>query len=189
MVCLSNFCFTSIHFFVRLRFGTERSFSGASSDRERLSLTSLEVITDALLEIMEACMRDIPDCDWLNSWMSLAKGFAFCFNPALQPRALIVYGCISKSVTDHDMKQLLRILVKALESFNDMVLIEAIVMCLTRLQPLLRPESPIHKALFWVATSVLQLDEASLYASGLALLEQNLHTLDSQGMFEEKVGI
>lgn len=171
------------------RFGAERSFSGASTDRERLSLTSLEVITDALLEIMEACMRDIPDCDWLNSWMSLAKGFAFCFNPALQPRALIVYGCISKSVTDHDMKQLLRILVKALESFNDTVLIEAIVMCLTRLQPLLRPESPIHRALFWVAASVLQLDDASLYASGLALLEQNLHTLDSQGMFEERVSV
>lgn len=48
-------------------------------------------------------------------------------------------------------------------------------------------ESPIHRYLFWVATSVLQLDEASLYASGLALLEQNLHTLDSQGTFDDKV--
>jgi len=57
-------------------------------------------------------------------------------------------------------------------------------MCLTRLQPLLRPESPIHKALFWVAVSILQLDEISLYASGLALLEQNLHTLDCQNTFE-----
>lgn len=38
--------------------------------------------------------------------------------------------------------------------------------------------------MFWVAISVLQLDEVSLYASGLALLEQNLHTLDSQGMFD-----
>ncbi len=45
---------------------------------------------------------------------------------------------------------------KALESFSDINLIEAIVMCLTRLQPLLRPESPIHKALFWVAISILQ---------------------------------
>ncbi|CAH2003701.1 unnamed protein product [Acanthoscelides obtectus] len=167
--------------------GTERSFSGTSSqDRERLSLTSLEVITDALLEIMEACMRDIPNCDWLTSWTSLAKSFAFCFNPALQPRALIVFGCISKSITDHDMVQLLKILVKALESFNDIFLIEALVMCLTRLQPVLRPESPIHRALFWVATSVLQLDEASLYASGLALLEQNLHTIESQGVFDEQ---
>ncbi|XP_068081132.1 neurofibromin [Anabrus simplex] len=166
--------------------GNERSFSGAAADRERLSLTSLEVITDALLEIMEACMRDIPDCDWLRNWTALAKSFAFCYNPALQPRALIVFGCISKSITDQDMKQLLRILVKALESFNDIVLLEALVVCLTRLQPLLRPESPIHKALFWVAISVLQLDEASLYAAGLALLEQNLHTLDSQKTFNQK---
>ena len=41
--------------------------------------------------------------------------------------------------------------------------------------------------MFWVAVSVLQLDEFSLYASGLALLEQNLHTLISQGSFEDKV--
>ncbi|XP_045482705.1 neurofibromin [Harmonia axyridis] len=166
--------------------GAERNLSSTTTDREKFSLTSLEVITDALLEIMEACMKDVPNCDWLVSWTSLAKSFAFCFNPALQPRALIVFGCISKSVTDHDMKELLRILVKALESFNDMILIEALVMSMTRLQPLLRLDSPIHKALFWVATSVLQLDDISLYACGLALLEQNLHTLDSQGMFDEK---
>lgn len=139
-----------------------------------------------------------------------ARSFAFCHNPALQPRALIVYGCISKSATDLDVKEILRILVKALESFNDIILIEALVMCLTRIQPLLRPvnifltlffyfkafiqtlilqESPIHKALFWVAISVLQLDESSLYAAGLALLEQNLHTLNSQGVFDKNVSL
>lgn len=155
-------------------------------DRERLSLTSLEVITDALLEIMEACMKDIPECNWLQCWTSLAKSFAFCYNPALQPRALIVFGCISKSITDQEVKQLLRILVKALESFTDITLIEAIVMCLTRLQPLLRPESVIHYALFWVSIFVLQLDDTNLYAAGLALLEQNIHTLDSQGNFDDK---
>ncbi|XP_014223009.1 neurofibromin isoform X2 [Trichogramma pretiosum] len=154
------------------------------SDRERLSLTNLEVITDALLEIMEACMRDIPRCEWLKTWTSLARGFAFHYNPALQPRALIVFGCISKTATDKDIKQLLKILVKALEDFNDITLLEAIIMCLTRLQPLLRPDSSIHRYIFWVATSVLQLDDAALYACGLALLEQNLHMLDSQGIFD-----
>lgn len=167
--------------------GNERVSQPLPADRERLSLPSLEVITDALLEIMETCMRDIPDCDWLTTWTSLARSFAFCYNPALQPRALIVYGCISKSVTDQDVKQILRILVKALESFNDIILIEALVMCLTRIQPLLRPESPIHRALFWVAISVLQLDEITLYAAGLALLEQNLHTLNSQSAFDKTV--
>ncbi|XP_073824813.1 neurofibromin 1 isoform X5 [Musca autumnalis] len=164
--------------------GNERVSQNLPPDRERLSLPSLEVITDALLEIMESCMRDVPDCQWLQTWNSLARSFAFCHNPALQPRALIVFGCISKSVTDQEVKQLLRILVKAVESFTDITLIEAIVMCLTRIQPLLRPESPIHRNLFWVAISVLQLDEGNLYGAGLALLEQNLHTLKSQGCFD-----
>ena len=64
--------------------------------------------------------------------------FAFQYNPALQPRAIIVFGCISKSATDSEVKQMLKILIKALESFQDLVLIESIVMCLTRLQPMLR---------------------------------------------------
>jgi neurofibromin 1 len=51
-------------------------------------------------------------------------------------------------------------------------------MCLTRLLPLVSAESKIHKFMFWIALSILQLEETQLYASGLALLEQNLHTLD-----------
>jgi len=50
-------------------------------------------------------------------------------------------------------------------------------------------DSPIHRHLFWVAISVLQLDEVSLYAAGLALIEQNLHMLDSMGMFENQVSM
>lgn len=42
------------HICTLYRYGQERSFSGSNyCDRKRLSLTSLEVITDALLEIME----------------------------------------------------------------------------------------------------------------------------------------
>lgn len=165
--------------------GHDRSFTGlAVSSEERIPLSSLEIITDALLEIIEGCSKFITSCTWLPQWTEMSRSFAFRYNPALQPRSIIVFGCISKSVTDKDVKQLLRILVKALESFQDLQLIDAIIMGLTRLQPLLHPDSPIHRALFWVAISVLQLDEVNLYASGLALLEQNLHTLDSQGIFE-----
>lgn len=45
----------------------------------------------------------------------------------------------------------------------------------------------MHKALFWVAMAVLQLDEVNLYSAGTALLEQNLHTLDSLRVFNDKV--
>ena len=57
-------------------------------------------------------MKEMRECDWLQQWTDLAKRFAFQYNPALQPRAIIVYGCISKTVTDSEIKQLLRILVK-----------------------------------------------------------------------------
>ncbi|CAF5012091.1 unnamed protein product, partial [Rotaria sp. Silwood1] len=154
------------------------TYSPTIEQPERMSLTSLETITDTLLELMEACMNDIPDSEWLAQWQELAKRFAFQFNPALQPRAIIVYGCISKTISDAEIKALLRILVKALESFSDIDLIDSIIMCLTRLLPLLSSESKIHKFMFWIAISILQLEEPQLYASGLALLEQNLHTLD-----------
>ena len=166
--------------------GADRSFSLSCPDRERLSLTSLATITEALYEILEICQDCVgPECSWHEQWTQLARSFAFRYNPALQPRGLIVFGCISKRINDVDIKNLLRVLVKALESFSDITLIESIVISLTRLQPLLRAESPIHKSLFWVSLSILQLDEISLYGSGMAMLEQNLITLDNQGVFDK----
>ncbi|XP_053310942.1 neurofibromin isoform X1 [Spea bombifrons] len=171
----------------------DRSFSPGSYERETFALTSLETVTEALLEIMEACMRDIPICKWLDQWTELAQKFAFQYNPSLQPRALVVFGCISKRVSHGQIKQIIRILSKGLESwlkgpdnYNSQVLIEATVIALTKLQPLLNKESPMHKALFWVAMAVLQLDEVNLYSAGTALLEQNLHTLDSLRVFNDK---
>lgn len=149
-----------------------------------MPLTFLETLTDTLLEIMESCANDIDKCDWLSTWTDLARRFAFQYNPALQPRAIIVYGCISKQASEHDIKQLLRMMVKGLESHSDMDLIEAIVMCLTRLLPLLPANSSLHKFAFWIAISILQLEDAALYAAGLALLEQNLHTMESHGILE-----
>uniref|UniRef100_A0A8B9GUG7 Neurofibromin n=1 Tax=Astyanax mexicanus TaxID=7994 RepID=A0A8B9GUG7_ASTMX len=171
----------------------DRSFSPGSYERETFALSSLETVTEALLEIMEACMRDIPGCKWLDQWTELAQKFAFQYNPSLQPRALVVFGCISKRVTHGQIKQIIRILSKGLESclkgpenYNSQVLIEATVIALTKLQPLLAKDSPMHKAVFWVAIAVLQLDEVNLYSAGTALLEQNLHTLDSMHVFNDK---
>jgi neurofibromin 1 len=159
-------------------------YSPASTEQDHMVLASLETITDTLLEIMESCIKEMEKCEWLNVWTELARRFAFQFNPALQPRAIIVYGCISKCATETDLKQLLRMMVKALESHSDIDLIESIVMCLTRLLPLLPAKSTIHKFMFWIAIGILQLEDASLYVAGLALLEQNLHTLEAQGALE-----
>ncbi|KAK4469506.1 hypothetical protein MN116_007051 [Schistosoma mekongi] len=171
---------------------------------ERLSLSSLEFLTDTLLEIMSLVIKEMPKfTHWLDQWTQLARKFAFQHNPALQPRAIIVLGCICKRFTDTDIKQLLRIMSRALASYAnelnmekdlrhrtvntgqaELYLIEAIIICLTRLLPLLPPDSETHQPLFWIALGILQLDEVSLYAAGLALLEQNLLTLDQNGTFE-----
>uniref|UniRef100_A0A8C0VGJ9 Neurofibromin 1 n=1 Tax=Cyanistes caeruleus TaxID=156563 RepID=A0A8C0VGJ9_CYACU len=79
-----------------------------------------------------------------------------------------------------------KICLKGPDNYNSQVLIEATVIALTKLQPLLNKDSPMHKALFWVAMAVLQLDEVNLYSAGTALLEQNLHTLDSLRVFNDK---
>ncbi|CAB1349117.1 unnamed protein product, partial [Coregonus sp. 'balchen'] len=75
---------------------------------------------------------------------------------------------------------------KGPDNYNSQVLIEATVIALTKLQPLLNKDSPMHTAVFWVAVAVLQLDEVNLYSAGTALLEQNLHTLDSLRVFNDK---
>lgn len=132
-------------------------------------------------------MDDIENCEWLTIWTTLARSYAYTYNPALQPRALIAYGCICKCVSDLEIKLVLRTLVDALDTYNDIVLVEALIRCLTRLLPELQPDSNVHPVLFWVAIAVLQFDEESLYAAGLALLEQNLHTLDKYNYFEKTV--
>ncbi|KER30811.1 hypothetical protein T265_02851 [Opisthorchis viverrini] len=186
--------------------GSQLAASSEGLDRpERLTLSSLEFLTDTLLEVMSLVIKEVPEfTHWLEQWTNLARKFAFQNNPALQPRAIIVLGCICKGFTDTDIKQLLRIMSRALESYAneldmekdlrhrtvdtgqaELYLIESIIMCLTRLLPLLPANSATHLPLFWVALGVLQLDEVSLYAAGLALLEQNLLTLDEHGTFEQ----
>jgi len=53
--------------------------------------------------------------------------FAFQYNPSLQPRALVVFGCISKRVTHTQMKQIIRILSKA----SPLLSIDRVRTCLT----------------------------------------------------------
>ncbi|XP_071848474.1 neurofibromin-like isoform X2 [Apostichopus japonicus] len=166
----------------------------AGQTAEIMPLSYLEAITDALLEIMEACMRDIPDCKWLHEWTMLSFNFAFQHNPALQPRAMVVWGCISKTSSTSQVRDLLLYLAESVQNMDwqsdqqpgGLMLVESIVIALTRLQPLLERDSPLHKLLFWVAVAVLQLEEQSLYAAGLQMMEQNIHCLDEQGAFNSK---
>ena len=50
-----------------------------------------------------------------------------------------------RSIKDEDIRQLLRILEKALEKSSDLTLIEAPIICLTRIESLIRPVSTDDK--------------------------------------------
>lgn len=170
-----------------------------------LALSDLEAISDALTELLEACNKDIEGRDLLTEWTVTARKFALRYNPALQPRALVVYGCLARNITENDFKQLLLLLVQAVKGHDDVHLISAIIMAMTRLEPLLSQDSPVHRVLFWIAIIVLQFEDAELYEvscrrsdlllskakfsvyglqHSLAMLEQNLHTLESHNVFE-----
>uniref|UniRef100_A0A8C4R3X7 Neurofibromin n=1 Tax=Eptatretus burgeri TaxID=7764 RepID=A0A8C4R3X7_EPTBU len=171
----------------------DRSLSPGAYEREPFALSSLELLTDALIEIMEACMTDQPSCRWLEQWIELAQKFAFQFNPSLQPRALVVFGCISRSAYPRHIRKILQIHCKALErcqrgpdSDNNLALIEGTLICLSRLLPLLPTDFSVQGAMLWVAIAAMQLDEVSLYGAGTALLEQTLHTLDNHGAFNDR---
>ena len=89
----------------------------ADAMSERFSLEALTELTGWMLELLEAVMKDMPACGWLDQWTELARRFAFQHNPALQLRSVIVYGCICKSVSDSEIKQLLRVMMKSLEAY------------------------------------------------------------------------
>lgn len=76
------------------------------------------------------------------------------------------------------------LLLQALNDFSDVSLIEGVIMCFTRLLTILDKSSRFHTASFWIAIGTLQLAENGLYPAGLALLEQSLLTLESQGAFD-----
>ena len=89
----------------------------------------------------------------LNAALSYSPTFRFAFqnNPALQPRAMVVFGCINKSTSAREMRHLLVFLAHAvhnavdqkdcygsgLHQHSSLLLIESIVIAMTRLQPLL----------------------------------------------------
>jgi hypothetical protein len=50
---------------------TEQRSHATFNELDVMELSSLETITDTLLEIMEACKKDIEKCEWLNIWTEL----------------------------------------------------------------------------------------------------------------------
>lgn len=150
--------------------------------------TTMEQITMLLLEIISvaAPTTDLANI-WRARWMSLVASTAFQSNPAIQPRAFAVMGCLAREDVDDDLLyQVLVVLKNALTRFHesgDEEILTAIITSLTKMMDNLSPASRYLQQLFWVAISLVRLGSGAIFNCSSALLEATLRTLNSCGDF------
>ncbi|KAL0094889.1 hypothetical protein F4703DRAFT_1902562 [Phycomyces blakesleeanus] len=154
-----------------------------------IHLTSLESIVNTCLEVLQysAPSTDLGNA-WRARWMSLVASTAFQFNPAIQPRAFVILGCLGREEVDDDLLyQILVALRGALAIFNDSdpSLVMSIMMCLKNIVSSLPTESRYLPQLFWVAIALLELNNSSTFGMAVDLLQAVLRSLEVCGFFEE----
>ncbi|KAF7726129.1 Ras GTPase activating protein ira2 [Apophysomyces ossiformis] len=179
----------------RLLFGLLKSHANAftittdtmSDTAEPIQLLALESIVNTLLEVITygAPSIDIANV-WRARWMSLVASTAFQFNPAIQPRAFVVLGCLGREEVDDDLLyQILVALRGALAIFNesDPNLVLSIMMCLKNIVESLPPDSRYLLSLFWVAVSLVQINNGPTFSMAVELLLAVLRALDADEYF------
>lgn len=155
---------------------------------EPISLISFDIIVTKLLDIMHlaAPNPDILHC-WRARWMSLVTSTAFQFNPAIQPRALVILGHLGRQEMDDDLLyQILVALRGALAIFSpsEPQLVISLMMCLKNV---VFHDSGYLLDLFWVAVALVQLDLPEVFEPALELLESVFGSLDEHGLFDQGV--
>lgn len=118
--------------------------------------------------------------------MSLVASTAFQFNPAVQPRAFIVLGCLGREEIDDDLLyQILVALRGALAIFNDSdpSLVTSIMMCLKNVVGSLSNDSRYLLHLFWVSVALVEINTGPTFAMAVELLQAVLRALDAGGFF------
>ncbi|ORX62830.1 hypothetical protein DM01DRAFT_1403269 [Hesseltinella vesiculosa] len=179
----------------RLLFGLHKSHANAftltpdtmNDTAEPIQLLALESIISQLLDVLK---RGAPSSDvanvWRARWMSLVASTAFQFNPAIQPRAFVVLGCLGREEVDDDLLyQILVALRGALAIFNeaDPSLVLSIVMCLKNIVESLPSESRYLLPLFWVAVALVQVNNSQTFCMSVELLLAVVRALDNDELF------
>jgi hypothetical protein len=118
--------------------------------------------------------------------MSLVASTAFQFNPAIQPQAFVVLGCLGREEVDDDLLyQILVALRGALAIFNesDPNLVLSIMMCLKNIVESLPSDSRYLLPLFWIAIALVQINNGPTFAMAVDLLLAVLRALDADEYF------
>jgi neurofibromin 1 len=125
---------------------------------------------------------------WRSRWMSLVASTAFQSNPAIQPRAFTVMGCLAREDVDDDLLyQVLVALRSSIVRFmedNDSEMLIAIVTSLTKMMDKLPSASRYGLQLFWLALSLVRLVPLGLYNCTTLFLESVLSNIATSGEFK-----
>ncbi|RCI02984.1 Ras GTPase activating protein ira2, partial [Rhizopus stolonifer] len=157
---------------------------------DSINLSYLQNIVKILIDTINygATNQDIAN-KWRARWMSLVTSTAFYFNPAVQPRAFVVLGCLAQDEVDDDLLyQILVALKGALAIFveTEPHLIISIIMCLTNLIDNLPSDSRYLLHLFWLSVGLIQIGHPLIFQHAVEFLHSVLRALDSRDMFMHK---
>lgn len=149
-------------------------------------LAATETLATTLFEL---CSLAAPSVDvsnaWKSRWMSLVASTAFQNNPAIQPRAFTVMGCLAREEVDDDLLYqvlvALRISVGRLGEENSSDMFIAIVTSLSKMIAKLPSASRYGLQLFWLAISLLRLVPSGLFNCTAHFLEAVLSNIGSVG--------
>lgn len=123
---------------------------------------------------------------WRSRWTTLTITRCFHSNPAIQPRAFVTLGILSRGFVDDDLiRSILFVSQSAALSFddNDRQLIISIVMCLTSLLENATMESRYLGNLFWMAVILAAIGHNSLFSPSMYLIQTIVKSLFSRGYF------
>ncbi|GAB1313117.1 Ras GTPase activating protein ira2 [Madurella fahalii] len=162
---------------------------GASMSTTQEAGPTLAATENLATILFDACTIAAPSVDvanaWRSRWMSLVASTAFQNNPAIQPRAFTVMGCLAREEVDDDLLyQVLVALRNSVGRFgedNNSEMLVAIVTSLSKMMAKLPSASRYGLQLFWLAMSLLRLVPPNLFNCTAMFLEAVLSNISSSG--------
>ncbi|CAD6449201.1 375e5968-07eb-4595-a6f9-690f2b9d45d8 [Sclerotinia trifoliorum] len=158
----------------------------SSQDSGPSALLATESLAGLLsdISIVAAPTVDLSNA-WRARWMSLVASTAFQSNPAIQPRAFTVMGCLAREDVDDDL--LYQVLVALRSSIgrymedSDSEMMVAIVTALTKMMNKLPSASRYGTQLFWLALSLVRLVPIGLFNCAAMFLDAVLLNIGASG--------
>ncbi|KAF8455245.1 hypothetical protein BDZ91DRAFT_746797 [Kalaharituber pfeilii] len=153
-------------------------------------VSAMEAITNLLLDIIAVAAPSIDMANiWRARWMSLVASTAFQSNPAIQPRAFAVMGCLAREDIDDDLLYqvlvALRTAIARYQQDNDAEMLISIITSLTKMMDNLPPTSRYLLQLFWLAMALCRAGSGFIFNCSANLLEVALRVISNSGEFKD----